>query len=184
MAKENITRYVILGLLTHESMSGYDIKKRIDNIINNFWNAGYGQIYPSLKQLEKNKQVIKQCANDSKGPEKYIYSITAKGKKSLSSWLLKYTEKENVKLDILVKLFFGNIISIDENKQRIRDFRERSTSSLNQMDIFKNSLQQVLHESRDHQYYYLTVLFGEHLYRAYQTWADEALEVLSTMEEK
>lgn len=183
MAKENITQYVILGLLSHESMSGYDIKKRIDGVIANFWNAGYGQIYPSLKQLEQNKHVLKKCATDSKGPEKYVYSITASGKKELSSWLRKGTEKENIKLEILVKVFFGNMLTTEENKKRISDFRERSADSLRKMKLYKESLRKVLHESDDHQYYYLTVLFGEHLYTAYQEWADEVLEMLTPMEE-
>lgn len=181
MAKENITVYLILGLLSHEDMSGYDIKKRIDTIVSNFWNAGYGQIYPSLKQLENDKLVSKHLADDSKGPEKHLYSITGSGKKALTSWLRTFTEKETLRLEVLVKLFFGNTISLDDNKRRIGEFRERSAASLNQMKAYKKSLQKALHESDDHQYYYFTVLFGEHVYAAYQKWADEVLDLMNGM---
>ncbi len=34
-----------VGLLHHELLSGYDIRKRIAASIGLFWDAGYGQIY-------------------------------------------------------------------------------------------------------------------------------------------
>jgi ABC-type antimicrobial peptide transport system permease subunit len=52
MAKENKARFVILGLLAHEPMSGYDIKKRIEYSISNFYDISYGQIYPELARME------------------------------------------------------------------------------------------------------------------------------------
>ena len=44
MAKDNTTRYIILGLLNHEPLSGYDMKKQIDIMVSQFWNVGYIQI--------------------------------------------------------------------------------------------------------------------------------------------
>ncbi len=40
MGRENKTSYVILGLLSHEDLTGYEIKKRIDSTLNYFWSAG------------------------------------------------------------------------------------------------------------------------------------------------
>jgi hypothetical protein len=39
-------------------------------------------------------------------------------------------------------------------------------------------LQTLIPENKDHLYYYLTVLFGEKIYKAYLDWAKEALEIL------
>ena len=44
MANEKKTDVVILGFLYHEPMSGYDIKKRIDNELKYFFNGSYGSI--------------------------------------------------------------------------------------------------------------------------------------------
>jgi DNA-binding PadR family transcriptional regulator len=53
MSKENTTEYIVLGLLMHEDLSGYDLKKHIDQSISQFWEVGYGQLYPTLKELEQ-----------------------------------------------------------------------------------------------------------------------------------
>ena len=37
MPKENKAAFIILGLLNHEDLSGYDIKKQIDMGISRFW---------------------------------------------------------------------------------------------------------------------------------------------------
>ena len=51
MARINKTQYAILGFLSFEPMSGYDIQKLAKESIGYFWQEGYGQIYPVLKKL-------------------------------------------------------------------------------------------------------------------------------------
>ena len=41
MARERKIDMVILGLLSHENLTGYDIKKRIDGAISFFWKGSY-----------------------------------------------------------------------------------------------------------------------------------------------
>ncbi len=177
MAKENTTVYAILGLLTHEAMSGYDIKKRIDMSISKFWDMGYGQIYPTLKAMEKDGDVTKKAAA-GKGPDRLVYSITGAGRAKLAAWLADPAQKEYVKYEILLKLFFGSLLPVEENIRKINDFRSRSERNLKTMELFRENLEQVLGESADHPYYLLTVLFGIHAFRAYMDWADEAVKVL------
>jgi DNA-binding PadR family transcriptional regulator len=42
---------VLLGLLTIEPMSGYDLGQNIRTSVGYMWNESYGQIYPNLKKL-------------------------------------------------------------------------------------------------------------------------------------
>ncbi len=82
MAKTNTTIYIILGLLEHEDLSGYDIKKKIDYMISHFWDVGYGQIYPTLKTLEAEGLITKIYSGSSKGPEKkslFHYPVGQRG---------------------------------------------------------------------------------------------------------
>ena len=44
-------KYAILGLLSREDMTGYDIAKIFNAELANFWNAKHSQIYPELKRL-------------------------------------------------------------------------------------------------------------------------------------
>ncbi|MDF2869724.1 MAG: putative transcriptional regulator [Anaerocolumna sp.] len=66
----------------------------------------------------------------------------------------------------------------DENLKRIGAFRERQNKNAEIIKLFKHNLEQVLSEDEDHLYYYLTVLFGEKVYRAYLDWAAEAETLL------
>lgn len=75
MAKEKKMDQVILGLLSHESMTGYEIKKRMDTTLKLFWNASYGSIYPTLNALEKDKKVTKVETTEN-GRDKVTYTIT------------------------------------------------------------------------------------------------------------
>ncbi|MDE6129590.1 MAG: PadR family transcriptional regulator, partial [Lachnospiraceae bacterium] len=51
MANERKIDMVILGLLSHEPLTGYDIKKRIDGAIRFFWKGSFGSIYPALNTM-------------------------------------------------------------------------------------------------------------------------------------
>lgn len=178
MAKNNTTKFIILGLLHHENLSGYDIKKKIDYMISSFWDVGYGQIYPTLKQLVDEELACKSISADSKGPEKNIYSITDKGRDVLKEWLSIPEEKEYTKYEILLKLFFGSLTPAENNIDKIEIFKERQEKNLELIKLFKTNLESVLDETDDHIYYYLTVLFGERIYSAYIDWANAAASLL------
>ena len=181
MAKENTTIYTILGLLHHQDLSGYDIKKAIDRSISYFYDAGYGQIYPTLKTLEKGGLVVKRNKPDSKGPAGYIYSITPDGEAHLTHWLGQPAEKEYVKYEILLKLFFGSLLPVEENLGVIENFKKRTLPRVETMQQYLDSLKPVLSEKSDHYYDYLTVLFGRYVYQAYLDWAEEAKVLLGQL---
>lgn len=178
MAKENTTIYIILGLLNHEDLSGYDIKKRADYMISSFWELGYGQIYPTLAKLEKEKWVTKRVSGESKGPERNLYSITEAGRETLTAWLKLPEQREYTKYEILLKLFFGSLVPLEDSTKRIDDFKARHSGNLKMIEMFKANLERVLGEEQDHLFFYITVLFGERIYQAYLEWADEALRLL------
>lgn len=184
MAKENTTAYIILGLLEHEDLSGYDIKKNIDRMISHFWEVGYGQIYPTLKALEENGRITQKPGETHKGPERKLYSITQSGREMLTGWLKIPDIKDHTRYEILLKLFFGKLLTPQENLERIEQYREKHLENQKMMQFFKQNLRQVLSEDEDHLYYYLTVLFGEKVYEAYLSWAEEARELLEDFQKK
>ena len=78
--------YVILGLLSHEDMTGYEIKHRIDTALKYFWKASYGSIYPTLNSLVERGFAVKREDNET-ARTKQIYSVTLKGREYLREWL-------------------------------------------------------------------------------------------------
>lgn len=70
-AKHSDTTYAILGLLTTDCHTGYDIKQMMDTSLNHFWKISYGQIYPTLKKLvEDGWAVVTDTAQESKPDKK------------------------------------------------------------------------------------------------------------------
>ena len=114
MAKDRKIDMVILGLLAHENLTGYDIKKRIDSSIRFIWKGSSGSIYPALNAMEKEGLVQKvRSSEEMKGREKIPYEITADGKKALISWLEDSKAVNDLKYETLLKVFLGGVAEPD-----------------------------------------------------------------------
>lgn len=106
MASEKKLDCVILGLLSHEELTGYEIKKRMDTTLKYFWGASYGSIYPTLSGLVERGFAVKRDAGENKR-NKFIYTITEEGRHYLKAWLKNPVEKDELRYETLLKLFFG-----------------------------------------------------------------------------
>ncbi len=179
MAKENTTRFILLGLLSHGDMSGYDMKKRMDLSVSHFWNVGFGQIYPTLRELSAEGLVQKKECPPEKGPVKIVYSITEQGREALLTWLRLPEEKEYTRYELLLKLFFSARLPVEYSLERIAAFQSRYEQNLFLMEQFMEELKSILGTEPDHKYYYLTALFGKYVYQAYLAWAKEAQDMLA-----
>jgi len=98
---------VLLGVLTIEPMSGYDLGQTIRGSVGFFWNESYGQIYPNLKKLAADGLVTSKKERQKGKPDRHIYSITKKGKEHLAAWLAVPPQPEIPRNELLLKLFFG-----------------------------------------------------------------------------
>ena len=172
--------YVLLGLLSHEPMTGYDMKKRLDTTLRFFWGGSYGSIYPTLNQLEKEGKVTKENTS-SNGREKIAYSITDIGKEALKEWLKKPVEKDELRYETLLKIFFGNETGFEGAREHIENFEEKCKGELQILNMFAENLSHYL-EDDTHKYYYLTVRFGIKTYESYLEWCKEAKALIKEWE--
>lgn len=177
MAKEKKINMVILGLLHHEGLSGYDIKKRIDGAIGFFWNGSFGNIYPALKELEENGLI--KSSNVSVGSrEKIVYSITAEGEAALNEWIRAEQVSNELRYETMLKLFFGGAADRAAAIHNIEVFEEKIKKELAVLKMHCRTLKDALDEE-DHLYYYLTASFGAETYETYLKWCDEAKKLLN-----
>lgn len=165
---------VVLGLLSHEPMTGYEIKKRIDSSLHFFWSGSFGSIYPTLTQLEVEGKVTKENVS-SNGREKISYSITEQGKDALKDWLSKPTDKDELRYETLLKLFLGNEIGLDNMNAHIERFEAKCRGELKILNAFAKNLEAAL-DNDTHKHYYLTVKFGIKTYESYLNWCAESKE--------
>lgn len=106
-ARNSSTPYALLGMLTLGPMSGYEMRQTMQQSIAHFWSESYGQIYPTLKKLEKQGMVACKKEKKKGEPEKLIYSITAAGRKALDQWLAEAPYAQPIRSELLLKVFFA-----------------------------------------------------------------------------
>jgi PadR family transcriptional regulator AphA len=118
------TAYVILGMVSREPRSGYEIKAAVDNSTRFFWAASYGQIYPELKRLSEAGLV--KGVDASRGDRKRnVYAITSDGEAELVEWLRRPPETAEMREEGLLKLFFSELLEPEEAAETLRAMREQ-----------------------------------------------------------
>jgi DNA-binding PadR family transcriptional regulator len=176
MANEKKMDCVILGLLCHESLTGYEVKKRMDTTLKFFWSASFGSIYPTLNSLVNDGMVTKFETTDN-GRDKVIYTIKDAGKEHLKKWLALPVTKDELRYETLLKLFFGDEIGSDVSLEHIKNFELKIKAELPFIHKANIELKKIQNEGA-HRYYLLTAMFGERVYKAYLEWCEEARIIL------
>lgn len=119
MARSNTLQYMILGLLTCQPMTGYDIKQTFDKEKAEFWSAPFSQIYPELNRLLTSNLIALVEPTDESSRKK-TYQITANGKRFFEDWLLLPLTPEVTTLNndsFILRLHFLGIDQKDVLKQ-------------------------------------------------------------------
>ena len=176
MAKDRKIDVVILGLLSHEDLTGYDIKKRIDSAISFFWKGSFGSIYPALSAMEEAGQIRSYKADDSGSREKILYHITKKGTAVLKRWLNDEQASNELKYEMLLKLYFGGVEGAETTMHNIEVFESDIKNGLEVLKMYEKNLKK--EPDNDHKYFLLTVMFGIETYEAYLRWCAKAKKML------
>jgi DNA-binding PadR family transcriptional regulator len=118
------TAYVILGMVSREARSGYEIKGAVDESTRFFWAASYGQIYPELKRLSEAGLI--EGVDAPRGERKRtVYAITDAGMAALTDWLRQPPQASEMREEGLLKLFFSGVLPAEDALATLRAMRER-----------------------------------------------------------
>lgn len=180
--KENKTKYSVLGILSYGPMSGYDIKKFYEQSIAGFWSESYGQIYPILKRLAQEKLATRSVQKQNGKPNRHIYAITDEGRKALQQWLVEPVGRHIGRHEILLKLIFGNQISLRESIQQIERFRDRQQAELKEIRQLKQRYKTEAADNPNLPFWQLAFDYGEQVNCAYIQWAEKAITAMLDME--
>jgi len=113
-------RYAILGLLDRGPKTGYEIKVHFRDAIKNFWSVSDGQLYPTLRSLNKEAWVEKLETRQEGGLIKHVYTITDAGHEAFMEWL-RTPERSipELKEPFLLKLIFFDRLGQEEALHQI-----------------------------------------------------------------
>lgn len=75
---------IILGMVSDNDFTGYDIKKLIENGIGVFYKASYGSLYPALKRLT-DKGCLTTYEKPQGGRKKFSTTSQKRDKNSFST---------------------------------------------------------------------------------------------------
>jgi DNA-binding PadR family transcriptional regulator len=74
-----VLEMAILGALKEKPMHGYELKKRLSDLLGHFWKISFGSLYPALKRLEAKNAIEKAYSVKEKTRNRYVYRITQEG---------------------------------------------------------------------------------------------------------
>ena len=97
--------YAILGLLSREELSGYDLTGRMKDRVGYFWSARHSQIYPELARLEEGGYVTHSVVEQRERPDKKVYKITAEGLEALRDWVVQPPEPKPSRDELVLKAY-------------------------------------------------------------------------------
>jgi len=112
---------ILLGLLKESPKHGYEIKKKIKEILSLFAGVDLKSIYYPLRILEKNNLVTKKISKSGRRPQRLVYALTPKGENRFRELLTKSLlnfKRPQFSLDL--SLYFLDYMRPDFVKRRLR----------------------------------------------------------------
>ena len=172
------TRYVILGLLQEEALSGYEIKKIINIRMSFFWQESFGQIYPELSKM-KEEGLVETAGSESTGKskvEKIRYKITPLGKAALKSWMEAENEKDHIRSEFLLKMYFATEDNTEEIKRHLEEFKQEAEQKVNLFTLFQQELTRLADLHHNHRQILKVIDLGLRQAKLYAEWSTAMLE--------
>lgn len=163
-------RFALLGLLSEQAMSGYDLTKRFEESLRNVWPARHSQIYPELNRL--NDEGLIEIVDE--GPRgRKAYRATEAGQKAVRRWLSETDPEWAVRSEPLLRSFFLWMVEPEVAREHLRRHRDHFQE---RVDTY-NKLKRIWNpETPSDQSRYIVLESGIMLGEANIAWAEWALQ--------
>jgi DNA-binding PadR family transcriptional regulator len=161
-------------------MSGYDLKQLINKSITHFyWSPAKSQIYGELRRLESHGLVTMREVPQTLRPDKRLYQITPDGTEAMLQWLQSSgVEPDSYKSALLLKVFFGHMLSYDTTVRLLEERRKQIAQELTMCERRAQEFQEKMRgsEADDETFFpLLTLQRSITLCQADLEWLDGAL---------
>lgn len=126
-------KHAILGLLSIESISGYDLGRAFAGTVAHFWHADQSQIYRTIDRLAAGGLIDTEVLPQDGRPDRKVHSLTAAGSAELGEWLSSPLEVERPKLPLLARMFFIAPLGADAIERLLDEATTRATEELDRL---------------------------------------------------
>ncbi|MBU1727224.1 MAG: PadR family transcriptional regulator [Candidatus Omnitrophica bacterium] len=112
---------LLLGLLRENPKHGYEIKKKIREILSLFAGVELKSIYYPLRVLEKKGLVLKHTGKKGRRPQRLIYALTPKGKRRFEELLSRsFLDFRRPQFSLDLSLYFLEYLKPELAHRRLR----------------------------------------------------------------
>jgi len=182
-ARENRTRWVVLGMLTVAPMTGYGLRKAIAESVGYFWQESFGQLYPALRQLVAEGLAAARATQGGPGRGGTTYHVTPAGRAALASWLALPPALEKQRNELLLKVFFAADVPPEVTIRNLAGVAAGLREKLATMEHISQELR-TSEKTRSHPHapcWNLTLDFGTDFCRMAIAWTEKAQRVLASL---
>ena len=123
--------YAILGLLSWKPLTGYDVKRVMQDSPFLYWSGNNNQIYKALMRLLENGFVTNEIQYQESAPNKKIYSITESGMSELLRWVMsEEPEVPEFKKTFLIQLSWAGCLEKEKVEELLARYEKIMTQQL------------------------------------------------------
>ncbi|MFE1165726.1 PadR family transcriptional regulator [Nocardiopsis sp. NPDC058789] len=124
----------VLAALLEGEASGYDLAKRFDAGVANFWSATPQQLYRELERLEGEGLLSARVVHQERRPDKRLFTVTETGREALRSFSRRPARPTAIRDDLLVRLQAVDETDVDAVISAVEDRMELSRAKLERYD--------------------------------------------------
>ena len=180
--RTNQSLFAMLGLLSLGPKTGYELRKLSEESIQHFWRESYGQIYPSLKELERRGWATRRVEESKGRPDRQVYALTEAGEEALRAWAAVPARPEVPRNELLLKTFFGRRAPAGVLLRQIEEHRRRFVEELEGYEATEEQIRVEHPGHPDLPYWLMTLSYGKRYTQAEIAWCDEAAGQLEEIE--
>jgi DNA-binding PadR family transcriptional regulator len=180
-------KHALLGFLSYQPMTGYDLKQHFDRSIYYFWNAKLSQIYPTLNRMREDGWLTMEVDYQEDRPNRKVYHITETGRGELHRWLREPVDKAPIRDAALIQVFFGGKL---EKEEILAQLRRHLTLHREQLTAYHEKVRMVIQQNveatgmvRESVFWGLTLDMGIKYEQGWIEWCEEAIEKIEVMDD-
>jgi len=177
-------RHAVLAALLEGEASGYQLSKRFDVTVANFWSATPQQLYRELERLEADGLVRARLVEQLRRPNKRVFTVTAAGLDVLREFTEQPARPTALRSDLAVKLQALDVGHAEAVREAVAERLEQARAKLVLYERLRDDLMGDRSEDeflREHERVgpYLTLMGGLMYQRTEIEWCGRVLDALA-----
>jgi DNA-binding PadR family transcriptional regulator len=171
-------KHALLGFLTYQPKTGYELKSFFDLSVRHFWPADQSQIYRTLGHMYDEELVAVDIVHQQDRPDRKVYSITEAGRAELQRWLTSGPPLQEHRSAPLIQVFFAGGLSDEEALAIFRTGARMMQGALQAYSHVPKDIERLSHElatPRDAFFWALTLESGLVNARAQLEWMESVI---------